>query len=118
MKPVANLYSVSLPRTAETPVWQRVAAIVPTIPNYVWLGMILLTGLLLATSTMVRMRSQVQAMQGQQVATQSRLAQAQSENVLLKETTHQLKTDVRAAAQAAQVQLHRVRANEIVIATK
>ena len=118
MKPVANLYSISLPQSSATLSWQRVAAYVPAIPNYVWLAMFLLAALLLASSTMLRMRNQVQVAANHHAVTQSRLITAQSQNAALKERTTQLRTNVNAAAQVAQEQLHQVRANEIVIATK
>ena len=98
--------------------WPRVAAFVPTIPHYVWLGMIVLAATLLAGSTMWRMRDRAQTAQGARAYTQSLLATAQSDNAALKERTTQIRTNARAAAQVAQAQLHQVRANEIVIATK
>lgn len=118
MKPVANLYSISLPQSNVTPVWQRIAVVVPSIPNYVWLAMFLLAALLLAGGTMLRTRTQVQVAANNHAATQTRLLAAQSENAVLKERTAQLRNNVRAAAQMAQTQLHQVRANEVVIATK
>ena len=122
MKPVANLYSVSLtdvsPRSSVTSMWQNVTAFVSTIPHYVWLGMIVLAAFLVATSVMLRTRDHVQAAQGAHAMTQTQLVAAQSENALLKERTTQLRTNVRAVAQIAQAQLHQVRPNEIVIATK
>lgn len=90
----------------------------PTIPSYVWLGMIALAGLLLAFSTMVRTRDRANLAQGARAYTQSLVASARSENAVLKERTMLLRTNVNAAAQVAQAQLHQVRANEIVIATK
>ncbi|NOT63322.1 MAG: hypothetical protein HOP19_24195 [Acidobacteria bacterium] len=99
-------------------VWNRVVAFAPTIPSYVWLGMIALAGLLLAFSTMVRAREKANLAQGARTYTQSLVASANSENAALKERTYQLRTNVNAAAQVAQAQLHHVRANEIVIATK
>ena len=122
MKQVANLYSVNWTQTsaqtADVPVWQRVVTFVPTIPSFVWLGMIALAGLLLAFSTMVRTRDRANLAQGARAYTQSLVATARSENVALKERTTLLRTNVNAAAQVAQAQLHQVRANEIVIATK
>ena len=122
MKPVANLYSVSYSQTsaqtADVPLWQRAIAFVPTIPSYVWLGMIALAGLLLAFSTMIRTRERVNIAQGTRAYAQKLVVNAQSENVALRERTMQLRTNVNAAAQVAQAQLHHVRANEIVIATK
>ena len=112
MKPVANLYSISLPQTSATLSWQRVAAFIPAIPNYVWLAMFLLAALLLASSTMLRMRSQVQVAANTHAVTQARLAMVQSQNALLKERTTQLRTNVRAAAQVAQEQLHQVHERE------
>ena len=98
--------------------WQNVTAFVSTIPHYVWLGMIVLAAFLVATSVMLRTRDHVQAAQGAHAMTQTQLVAAQSENALLKERTTQLRTNVRAVAQIAQAQLHQVRPNEIVIATK
>lgn len=126
MKPVANLYSVNYSQTSaptagvsnHVSIWQQVTAFVPTIPSYVWLGMIALAGLLLAFSTMVRTRDRANLAQGARAYTQSLVASARSENAVLKERTMLLRTNVNAAAQVAQAQLHQVRANEIVIATK
>ncbi len=122
MKQVANLYSVNYSQTsaqtAGVSIWQQVVAFVPTIPSYVWLGMIALAGLLLAFSTMVRTREKANLAHGARTYTQSLVASAQSENAVLKERTFQLRTNVNASAQVAQSQLHHVRANEIVIATK
>jgi cell division protein FtsB len=99
-------------------VWQRVAAFVVTIPNYVWLAMFLLAALMLAGGTMLRSRAQVQVAANAHAVTSARLAAANSENAALKERTTLLRNNLRAAAQVAQEQLHQVRANEIVIATK
>jgi hypothetical protein len=104
--------------TKNVSIWQQVVAFVPTIPSFVWLGMIALAGLLLAFSTMIRTREKANLAHGARTYTQSLVASAQSENAALKERTFQLRTNVNAAAQVAQAQLHQVRANEIVIATK
>ena len=122
MKPVANLYSVNFSQTSaqtvDVSIRQQIVAFLPTIPSYVWLGMIALAGLLLAFSTMVRTRDRANLAQGARTYTQSLVASARSENAVLKERTMLLRTNVNAAAQVAQAQLHEVRANEIVIATK
>ncbi len=119
MKPVANSYSVNLAVNDYSPaIRERIAAFVPTIPNAVWLAMILLATSLLALSTLVRTRGQMTAMKTKHAVTQNRLTETQSANDELKAQTQQLRTNMRAAAQAAQTQLHLVKPNEIVIATR
>ncbi len=118
MKPVANSYSVSLAINDYSPaIGARIAAFVPTIPNAVWLAMILLATSLLAFSTLARARGLVTTVKTKHAVTQSRLVETQTANADLKAQTQQLRTNVRAAAQAAQTQLHLVKPNEIVIAT-
>ncbi|MBI1763679.1 MAG: septum formation initiator family protein [Acidobacteria bacterium] len=90
----------------------------PTVPNAVWLAMILLAVSLLAVSTLARSRGQMMAMKTKHAVTQNRLTAAQNANDELKAQTQQLRTNARAVAQAAQTQLHLVKSNEIVIATR
>jgi cell division protein FtsB len=97
---------------------ERLVALVPTIPSYVWLAMILLAASLLGVTTMARARGQWQKAQSAHQATASRLQQAKTANAELKARTNLLRQNSRAAAQAAQEQLHHVRPNEIVIATR
>lgn len=119
MKPVANSYSVNLALNTYSPaIGERIAAFVPTIPNSVWLAMLLLATSLLAFSTLVRARGQVATVKTKHAVTQNRLVETQNTNAELKAQTQQLRTNVRAAAQAAQTQLHLVKPNEIVIATR
>src|SRR5262245_52399042 len=97
---------------------ERVAALVPPIPNYVWLAMLLLAATLLGVSTMLRARSQMTTARNNYAVSDSRLAQARAANSEIKDKTDLIRTSARAAAQAAQEQLHYVKPNEIVIATR
>ena len=118
LKPVASSYSASIAVAPISPaIRERVATLLPTIPNYVWLAMILLTATLLSFSILLRSRGQFQTAQSRHVVTHSRLAQVESANEEVKQRTQQLRTNSRAAAQAAQAQLHYVKRNEVVIAT-
>ena len=118
MKPVASSYSASIAVTQVSPaIRERIAVLVPAIPNYVWLAMILLTATLLSFSTLWRSRGQMQTAQARHTVTQSRLAQAESDNTELKQQTEQLRSNPRVAARVAQAQLHHVKPNEVVIAT-
>ena len=118
MKPVANSYSANFAVSQAAPaIRERLAVWVPAIPNYVWLAMLLLAATLLASSTLWRSRTQMQTAHRVHSAAHSRLVQAQTVNAELKTQTQQLRTNQRAAAQAAQAQLHYVKRNEIVVAT-
>jgi cell division protein FtsB len=97
---------------------ERVAALVPPIPNYVWLAMLLLAATLLGVSTMLRARGQLTTAQNNYAVSDSRLTQALAANSEIKDKTALIRTNARAAAQAAQEQLHYVKPNEIVIATR
>lgn len=118
MKQVANSYSANLSFTQSPALGERVAVLVPPIPNYVWLAMLLLAAIFLSGSTLWRARGQMLTAQNAQAITNSRLAQAQADNGELKATTDLIRTNPRAAAKAAQEQLHYVKANEIVIKTE
>jgi cell division protein FtsB len=102
-------------RTHAPALGERIAAFAPTIPNYVWLAMLLLAATLLALSTLVRAGGQAAQARNAHADTQSRLIQAQTANSELKNQTRQLRQNPRAAAQAAQAQLHYVKRNEIVV---
>lgn len=119
MKPVANSYSVNLAINNYSPaIGERIAAFVPTIPNSVWLAMLILATTLLAFSTLVRARGQMTSVKVKHTITQSQLAELQVANAALKTQTQQLRTNVRAAAQLTQAQLHYIKSNEIVIPTR
>src|SRR5262245_24612931 len=80
LKQGANSYSASLTFTQSSALGTRVAAVVPPMPNYVWLAMLLLAATLLSGSTLLRARGQVTTAQNTQAVTNSRLAQAQADN--------------------------------------
>ena len=118
MKQVVNSYSASL-TFPQSPAWrERVATLVPPIPNYVWLAMLLLAATLLGSSTLWRAHGQMTTARNAQAVTNSRLLQAQTTNDEIKTQTHLIRTDAQAATQAAQERLHYVKANEIVIKTQ
>lgn len=118
MKSVANSYSVELAQHDFSPaIRERIAALMPAIPNHVWLAMLLLAATLLGVSTLARARGVRTNAQAKHAVTASRLTDAQSANEALKAQTQQLRTNTRAAAQAVQSQLHYVKPNEVVIAT-
>ena len=117
MKQVVNSYSANLTFTQAPVLGERVAALVPPIPNYVWLAMLLLAATLLGVSTMLRARGLIITARNSYTVTDSRLAQAQAANLAIKDKTNLIRTNSHAAAQAAQEQLHYAKPNEIVIAT-
>ena len=118
MKQVVSSYSASLTFTQSPVLSERVTALVPTIPTYVWLAMLLLASILLGVSTMLRARGQLATARQSYAISDSRLAQAQAANTEMKDKTNLIRTNSQAAAQAAQEQLHYVKPNEIVIATR
>ena len=118
MKQVVSSYSANLTFTASPMPGERVAALVPPIPNYVWLAMLLLAATLLGVSTMLRARGQMATARNNYAVSDARLAQAQAANTAIKDKTNLIRTNSQAAAQAAQEQLHYVKPTEIVIATR
>jgi hypothetical protein len=118
LKQVVNSYSASLTFTQSTALGERIAALVTPIPNYVWLAMILLAATLLGVSTTLRASGQVVTARNNYSVTDSRLTQARAANIEIKDKTNLISTNSRAAAKAAQEQLHYVKPNEIVIATR
>ncbi len=118
MKQVVSSYSANLTFTQSSVLGERVAALVPPIPSYVWLAMLLLAATLLGVSTMLRARGQMATARNSYAVSDSRLAQAQAANTEIKDKTNLIRTNSQAAAQAAQERLHYVKPNEIVIATR
>lgn len=118
MKQVVNSYSASLTFTPAPALGERVAALVTPIPDYVWLLMILLAAMLLGISTTLRASGQLATARNNFAVTDSRLTRAQAANLEIKDQTDLTRTNSRAAAKAAQEQLHYVKPNEIVIATR
>ena len=118
MKSAVNSYSAKATFSHAPAVGARVRELVPTIPNHVWLAMVLLTALLLAFSSLARARGQVRQAQVNLNATQSRLQQEQDANAALKVQTNRVKTNRSAAEQIGREQLHYLRPNEIVVIAK
>jgi len=118
LKQAVNSYSANLTFTQAPALGERVAALVPPIPNYVWLATLVLAATLLGISTMQRARSQMTTARNNYAATDARFTQAQAANAEIKDQTDLLRTNTRAAAKAAQEQSPYVKSNEIVIATR
>jgi hypothetical protein len=89
---------------------------IPQIPNYVWLAMVILTVSALSLSTLVRSQGEEREAKASYSYVKTRVENAKGINRQIRERTKQIKNNPRAAAQAAQNQLHLVRRNEIVVA--
>jgi hypothetical protein len=118
LKQVVNSYSANLTFTEAPALGERVAALVPPIPNYVWLAMLVLAATLLGVSTMQRARSQMVTARNNYAATDARVARAQAANTEIKDKTNLIYNNTRAATKAVQEQFPYVKSNEIVIATR
>lgn len=129
MKRVANSYSArtraaqaiavrthAMPAGGRATTKAKAEKWIPHIPNYVWLAMIVLSFAALSVSTYLRaQQAEQEAVQSHAVVT-SRAENMKAANKHLKQQTEQIKTNPRAAEQAAQKQLRVLRPNEVVIA--
>lgn len=120
MKRVANSYSARsmaiatyAPETAT-----RLLSWVPSIPNYVWLAMIILAVSALSMTAAMRASTQEAEASSSYSYIQTRVENARAVNLQLREQTRQIRTDPALAGQVAQDRLRLTRVNEIVLAVK
>lgn len=118
MKRVANSYSArSLAIVSYAPA-VRLLSWVPTLPNYVWLAMIILAVSAMSMTAAMRATSEEEAAKSSYRYLQTRVENARAVNQQLREQTKQILTDRQTAAQYAQDRLRLTRVNEIVLAVE
>lgn len=100
-----------------TSICSRAGSVIFTLPSYVWLSMILLAASLLAISTVIRSRTELQTARSFYQVTGARLSQSQEANGQLKVNIEQVQNGKKMAIQVPQTQLHYTKPSEIVIAT-
>lgn len=93
--------------------WQAVQ-----LPNYVWLGMVILAMAALSVTTLVRGREAARTAQVSYAARQQQLQAAESVNAQLRQEVGALKQNPNAIEREARRRLNYVAANEIVIVTR
>lgn len=96
----------------------KVLSWAPSIPNYVWLAMIILAvSALSVTAAMRASTNEVEAVSSYSYI-QTRVENARAVQLQLREQTKQIRTDPVVASQVAQDRLRLTRVNEIVLAVK
>ncbi|MBK9312712.1 MAG: hypothetical protein IPM55_00455 [Acidobacteria bacterium] len=120
MKRVANSYSTrSLAIVSYAPdTATRLLSWVPSIPNYVWLAMIILAVSAMSLTGAMRASTQEGEAKSSYSYLQTRVENARAVNLQLSEQTRQIRTDPQVSAQVAQDRLRLTRVNEIVLAIK
>lgn len=121
MKRVAQAYSAegSSVRNYAVTAGQAGAEIrqlVPHVPNYVWLTMIILAALALSVASFLRAQETEREARLAHALVETRVADARLLNAQLKKQNQQLKQNPRVAERAAQEQLRVLRRNEVVVA--
>lgn len=121
MKRVAQAYSAegSSVRNYAVTAGQAGAEIrqlVPHVPNYVWLTMLILAALALSAASFLRAQEMEREAKLAHALVETRVADARLLNAQLKKQNQQLKQNPRVAERAAQEQLRVLRRNEVVVA--
>lgn len=88
------------------------------IPNYAWIGMVLLAMGLLATATIYRERQSLRAAQASYNYTQQKFQEAQITNELMRKDLQIMQQDKNTIARGAQNKLNYVRRNEVVVVVR
>ena len=90
--------------------------LVPHVPNYVWLTMIIMAALALSIASFLRAQEMEREAKLAHALVETRVEDARILNAQLKKQNQQLKQNPRVAERAAQEQLRVLRRNEVVVA--
>jgi cell division protein FtsB len=94
----------------------EIRQLVPHVPNYVWLTMIILAALALSVTSYLRAQEMEREAKLAHAFVETRVEDARALNAQLKKQNQQLKQNPRVAERAAQEQLRVLRRNEVVVA--
>jgi cell division protein FtsB len=94
----------------------EIRQLVPHVPNYVWLTMIILAALALSVTSYLRAQEMEREAKLAHAFVETRVEDARALNAQLKKQNQKLKQNPRVAERAAQEQLRVLRRNEVVVA--